>query len=247
MKIVAIGGGEIGRPGTDIETLDIDAEVVALSGKKRPRLVFLPTASGDDPGYQRVVEQYYGGKLGCEVRTLLLIDATLPAHEIREILLSADIIYVGGGNTLTMLDVWRSLGVDKMLQEAAEKDIVLAGVSAGAICWFTHAFSDSAKMVDPTADYIVIDCLGFLPGLACPHFDDSTERAEALKLYLASGKSAIAIDNCAALEISGASLRVIRSKDGAGVYRCRWENGTYISEPLATDSVWHSIDSLQED
>ena len=134
MKIVAIGGGEIGRPGTKIETLEIDEEILRLSGKKNPKLLFIPTASGDSAGYIDVVETYFGIKLGCTVDTLLLWGTDLSEREIEKKIESADIIYVGGGNTLSMIRLWKKLGVDTLLQNAAERGVVLSGVSAGAVC-----------------------------------------------------------------------------------------------------------------
>src|SRR3989344_8149361 len=100
MKIVAIGGGEIGRPGTNIETEEIDREIIRLSGKKHPKVLFLPTASGDNSGYCEVVQNYYGKKLGCKVGVLCLIKEKPLREEIRKNILGSDIVYVGGGNTL---------------------------------------------------------------------------------------------------------------------------------------------------
>ena len=110
MKMVLVGGGEIGRPGTSIETFSIDKEIVALSRKKNPKLLFIPTASGDAPGYVTVIERYFGEKLGCVVDTLLLYGKKINRSEIEKKILSADIVYVGGGNTLRMLRMWKKRG-----------------------------------------------------------------------------------------------------------------------------------------
>lgn len=140
IKIVAIGGGEIGRPGYPVETLSIDTEVVKLTNKKKPNLLFLPTASKDDFGYTKVVEDYYGKRLGCEVEPLYLYSK--PTLEtLKRAVYRADIIYVGGGNTLSMMTMWRKTGLDKVLLQAEDK--IFAGVSAGAICWFRGGLSDS--------------------------------------------------------------------------------------------------------
>lgn len=123
MKIVAIGGGEIGRPGYPIETERIDREIIRLTGKRRPKVLFLPTASGDDPSYWEVFQRYYGQRLGCRTDILYLLRQRPSFKEIKEKILSSDIIYVGGGNTLRMLRRWRRLGVDKVL-ELAEKTVL---------------------------------------------------------------------------------------------------------------------------
>src|SRR3989344_5093693 len=135
MKIVAVGGGEIGRPGTSIETEKIDKETIKLSGKKHPKLLFIPTASSDSEGYVEVVKKYFGKRLGCKVDVLRLLKSKPNRREIRKKILGTDIVYVGGGITLKMMAVWRKLGVDSILEVAVRKGIVLSGVSAGAVCW----------------------------------------------------------------------------------------------------------------
>lgn len=114
-KIVAIGGGEIGREGYDIETLEIDREIIKLTNKKIPTLLFVPTASEDSEGYCETIYNYYGKKLKCNIEYLKLIKDKLSFAEIKRKINSADIIYVGGGNTLKMMTIWRNLGVDTLL------------------------------------------------------------------------------------------------------------------------------------
>ena len=171
MKIVAIGGGEIGRPGTKIETLSLDKEVVRLSGKKHPKLLFLPTASGDSKGYAAVVKKYYGKKLGCRVQTLYLINNKFGKDKIRKLIFSSDIIYVGGGNTLKMLRVWKKYSVDKLLVQAYKKGVILSGLSAGAICWFKYGLSDSRRFAKNKDDFAFmrISGLGIIPCTVSPH------------------------------------------------------------------------------
>ena len=121
--IVAIGGGEIAQH----ETLVIDKEIIRLSGKKRPTVLFIPTASSDAQEYIDTFIDYYSKYLNCIVHVLKLINQHLGAKEISEKILNSDIIYVGGGNTLMMMTLWRKLGVDNMLKKAYEKGIILSG------------------------------------------------------------------------------------------------------------------------
>jgi dipeptidase E len=114
--IVAIGGGEIRTRGT----APIDREVIRLSHKKNPRLLFIPTASSDSERYWKHVQKYFGSFLKCKTDVLFLIKQQPSKERIRRQILSADIIYVGGGNTLQMMRVWRRLGVDKLLISAYE-------------------------------------------------------------------------------------------------------------------------------
>ena len=225
--IIAIGGGEMGRPGTKRETLLIDKEIVRLAGKKKPTLLFLPTASGDHAGYAALVEKYYGG-LGCAVETLRLIGTTLPKERIAAKILGADIVYVGGGNTLKMMKLWRTLGVDRMLKQAHASGTVMAGLSAGSVCWFRDGNSDSWKSVNPKAPYIKVRGLGILPALHCPHYDTVKERVASLKKMMRSTPGvAIALENCTALEVVGSACRVLRSKKTANAYKVFWSRGKY--------------------
>jgi dipeptidase E len=136
---VAIGGGDIRTRGT----AEIDREIIRLSGRKNPSVLFIPTASYDSLRYWERVKEYFGKFLNCTTDVLLLISGRLTDDQIRKKILSADIIYVGGGNTLYMMRLWRRLGVDKLLKQAYENGTVLAGISAGAICWFDSGHSDS--------------------------------------------------------------------------------------------------------
>lgn len=245
MKIVAIGGGEIGRPGTKIETLKIDKEIITLSGKKNPKLLFIPTASNDAAGYVEVVERYFGKRLGCKVDSLLLVGKKISKNSIRQKIMSADIIYVGGGNTNRMLKLWKKAGVDKILKDAGNKGTVLSGLSAGAVCWFKEANSDSQKMISPTADYIRIRCMNFVPLFVCPHFDKEKDRQPSLKRMLKKTKGhAITIDNCAALEIIDNQYKIVTSKPRASAYVCYWEKGKYYTRSLKKVTTLRPLQEL---
>lgn len=241
-KIVAIGGGEIGRPGTKIETMAIDQEIIGLTGKKKPKLLFLPTASGDSQGYCDVVKKYFGQKLGCVVNCLLLFDKQVKKSVIQEEILGSDIVYVGGGNTLRMMKIWRKRGVDKVLKLAYKKGIVLAGLSAGAVCWFEYAHSDSRKLSQSSAGYMRVRGLGFLPGWCCPHYDPEKGRQSSLKKMLQKyGGQAIALENCSALEVVNDRYRIIYSNNTSNAYKLFWNKDEYIQEDLGRDGDWKLI------
>ena len=116
-KLVAIGGGEM----TERETLAIDKEIVCLAGKDRPKALFIPTASGDSPRYWQSFQEVYGEELGCETDVLYLLGVSLTKERLKRRILSADLVYVGGGNTLKMMRRWRKLfsgqGSERGLQE----------------------------------------------------------------------------------------------------------------------------------
>src|SRR5579859_444435 len=114
-KIVAIGGGNLGFGAAKPEVTSISREIIRLSGKKRPHLLFIPTASSDDPGYVRAVRSHFGRKFHCEVEELYLLKNPAQFSEIQARISRADILYVGGGNTLMTMTRWKKLGVDRLL------------------------------------------------------------------------------------------------------------------------------------
>lgn len=234
--LIAIGGGDIRQ----LKTLAIDKQIVALAKKKSPKLLFIPTASSDSENYVLAIEKVYDKKLGCKVDTLLLLREKPSKQQIKDKILSADIIYVGGGNTLKMMNLWRKLGVDKLLKTAYNKGTILCGISAGAICWFEYGHSDSMSFYHPNDwDYIRVKGLGILKGLACPHFDGETRgikrKNSFSKMLQKFGGTGIAIDNHAAIIFTNNTFRVINSKKGAGAYKLKKQNGKIVSTQIAEE------------
>jgi len=232
-KIVAIGGGEIGRPGHRIETQKIDREIIRLAGKKNPKLLFIPTASGDADGYIEVVKKYFGKKLGCKIFVLKLINTEIKAREIKELILTADIIYVGGGNTLKMMKIWRKYGVDGLLLKAYNNGVIMSGLSAGSVCWFKLGQSDSRKFKDEKAPFITVSGLGFVDALHCPHYDTEKERQRDLKARMKkNSKVAIALENCTAIEIVDDQYKIIASKPNVNAYKIYWYKNKFYKIKL---------------
>jgi peptidase E len=135
---------------------------------------------------------------------------------MRELILSQDVIWVNGGNTKSMLAVWQAYGLPALLEKAWESGIVLAGSSAGAICWFEQCLTDSYA-----DEYTALDCLGFLPGSCCPHFDHEQGRKETYHRLIQQGelKPGIAIDECVAVHFVGDKLhRVVSTAKKSGAY-----------------------------
>lgn len=244
-KIVAVGGGKIGWGASPSEVMPISREIVRLSGKKSPRLLFIPTASSDDRSYARMVQAHFGHKLGCRVEVLYLHKQRPVFSVIRKTILASDIIYVGGGNTLMMMNRWKKLGVDRVLRLAHRRGKVLCGTSAGALCWFRQGNSDSRKYHDPKAGLIKVTGLGFIDALGCPHYNAEKDRKPELKQMMKKTKGvAIALDNCAALEIVGDRYRAVTSKRKAGVYRVFWKKGEYHRLRVATGTDWRPLSLL---
>lgn len=231
-KIIAIGGGEIGRSGVKNETRGIDLEIIKLSKKKNPKLLFIPTASGDAPGYIESIQKHFGKKLGCNVDSLELISKKYTQKELEDKILKTDIIYVGGGNTLKMMKIWRKLGVDVLLEKAMKRGVVLSGLSAGSICWFQYGNSDSARFgKNKKVSMIRVKGVNLIPALHCPHYDIEKGREKSLKEMMKKTSGvAIAIDNCCAIEIIGDEYRILKTKKTANAYKVYWKGGKYFKE-----------------
>ncbi len=155
--------------------------------------------------------------------------------EIKKKILGADIIYVGGGNTLKMVKLWQRLGVDKLLKTAWQRGIVLCGISAGSICWFESGHSDSMSFYNKKKwKYINVSGLGFLKGIHCPHYNSKTlevpRKKDFQKMIQKIGGMGIAIDNNCAIEFLDNKYRVINSKNYAKAFRVFKKNGKVISE-----------------
>ena len=183
-QIIAIGGGGFGRA---IGDLKIEKYIIDQCDSKNPKICFIPTATGDDKDY---IDNFYKAfnSLECNTSHIDLFKRTI---DLRSHILDQDIIFVGGGNTKSMLAVWKEWGLDIILKEAYENNIILSGVSAGAICWFDKGITDSWKDSQAT-----IDCLGFVEGICCPHYDEEPERIPYVKNILINNK----INECYAID-----------------------------------------------
>lgn len=222
-KIVAIGGGERGLG----ETLKIDRYIVSLSNKKNPSLLFIPTASKDADEYISSTEEYFG-KMGCSVKSLCLITRDYSDEEIRELIFNSDIIYVGGGDTLRMMEKWREFSVDKYLIEAYKQGIILSGISAGSICWFSFGHSDSDSFVNEGQwDYIRVYGLSLIPAAHCPHYNE--EGREGFdQMMLNEDIPGIALeDGTAFIEVDGA-YSIYKHNSEAKAYIIQNTNGHQI-------------------
>ena len=190
-NIIAIGGGGFGaNPGQGI----IEKYILKQTKKKNPKICFIPTATGDNEAYK---VNYYSTftNLDCCPSHLDFFKRT---PNLNDLILSQDAIFVGGGNTKSMLAVWREWGLDKILKKAYLNGTVMSGVSAGAICWFQNGITDSWA-----SNLKMMPCLNFIKGTCCPHYDEEPERKPAVKNFLLRNKvkNVYAVDGGAALHI----------------------------------------------
>jgi dipeptidase E len=228
-QIIAMGGGGFSM---EPDNLALDRYVLQQTGKSCPEVCFLPTASGDADGY---IVRFYSAfaQLNCKPSHLSLF--RLPTGDLESFILEKDVFYVGGGNTRSMLAVWREWGLDAILREAWEQGVVLAGLSAGAICWFEQGVTDSTPGRLET-----LSCLGYLPGSCCSHYDGEEERRPAYHRLLEADKilSGFGVDDGAALHFVKRGLkRVISSRASAGAYAAEKVGGEVMERVLESEDL----------
>ena len=190
-NIIAIGGGGFGaNPGQGI----IEEYILKQTKKKNPKICFIPTATGDNEAYKVNFYSTFTNLNCCPSH----LDFFKRTPNLNDLILSQDAIFVGGGNTKSMLAVWREWGLDKILKKAYLKGTVMSGVSAGAICWFQNGITDSWA-----SNLKMMPCLNFIKGTCCPHYDEEPERKPAVKNFLIRNKmkNVYAVDGGAALHI----------------------------------------------
>ena len=218
--IVAIGGGGFGRnPNNPI----IEKYILNLSSSERPTITFFPTASAENSDY--IVNFYTAfSKLNCNAQHISLFKNT---PDLESIIDNSDIIYVGGGNTKSMLAVFREWNLDKLIAKAYQEGKILAGVSAGAICWFNKGITDSWD-----DGLRVLDCMDILDGTCCPHYDGEANRRPSVENFLKSKdiESCLCIEDGAALHYENDIIKTaISFYENKNAYEVKY-NGSYLIE-----------------
>jgi dipeptidase E len=199
---------------------------LGLAGREQPRLLFVPTAVGDAAEHTLWVYT----QLGDRARVSHLSFFPWPRSGLRELALGQDVIYVSGGNTANALAIWRVHGFDAILREAWEAGVVLAGWSAGMICWFEAGVTDS---FGPQLEGMR-DGLGFLPGSSCPHYDGEAERRPVYTKLVAEGfPPGLAADDGVALRFESTKLaEAVSVRPNARAYRVSAEGEEPIEPRL---------------
>lgn len=209
-QIITMGGGGFSM---EPDNLALDRYILAQTKSAQPRVTFLAQASGESQDYTL---NFYRAFNRLDARPDHLSLFRPHTADIEGYLLAQDVIYVGGGNTKSMLALWREWGLDVILRKALAAGVVLAGISAGAICWFEQGTTDSI----PGA-LTLLPGLGMLPGSCSPHYDGEAERRPAFQRLIASGaaKPGYAFDDGAAGHfIDGTLAHVVSSRPQAKGY-----------------------------
>lgn len=233
-RIVGISGGTL-------ETTDsLNKYALKLTGKERPHVLFVPTASEDAQGYINNIVRYYEN-LRCEVDTLFLCGISDSHQVIQEKLSWADLIYVGGGDTETMLDIWNKQGVDQLIMEACEAGKVLTGISAGMIFWFAYGHSDSEYFKNPEDwNYKFVKGLNVYPMVICPHYNEEGRDSFDEMLNESNvGIDGLALENETAVLIEGERLQILKAEEERNVYYFEWNGEKYFKRSLKNGEELH--------
>jgi peptidase E len=206
-----------------------------LTGKSRPKLLYLPTASAD--GVNGILA-WYKTCSTLEVTPMVqesFIASTRMNQTWEEVLLNVDGIVVSGGNTLNQQAIWKAQGIDVVLRKAWDQGIVLGGASAGSLCWFEEGTTDSRPK-----ELTTVKCLGFLKGSHCPHYDKEPGRRPLYQKLIASGKMkpGYACDNDAGIYFEDNTVkRVVSTRPGAKVYYVSVVGGKVTERVMEPESI----------
>lgn len=230
-QIIALGGGGFsdGRRGRGL-----DEYIVEQSNNARPRVCFIPTASGDSTIY---IDRFHKAfaKLGARTSHLTLFAPQKTKSGFGDFLAGQDIIYVGGGNTRNLLILWKAWGISSALRSAYESGVVIAGISAGALCWFQSGLTDSYP-----GRLAALAALGWLRGSFCPHFDSEPKRKPIYRRLIYSGElpGGYAVDDGVALHFVNEKFsRAVRARKNAAARLIRKSRGRLVEVNLDVAAV----------
>jgi dipeptidase E len=225
-QILAIGGGALPA---ELDNLRLVEYFLSLAQRRKPKVLYIGTATGDaEAGRLRFYAAF--SQFDCRPSHLTFFART--PRDLASLILEQDAIFVGGGNTRSMLAVWRDWGLDHCLHDAWESGVVLGGGSAGSICWFEQGVTDSLA-----GSLTALNCLGFLAGSNCPHFDSEPERRPSYRKMVATGKilDGLAADDGVGLHYIGTRLaHVVSSRPRAKGYRLTRSGKRVIERRLPT-------------
>jgi peptidase E len=226
-QIIALGGGGFS---TEPDNSLLDQYILDQARSAKPNICFLGTASGDAENY---LFRFYMSFLKLECNPTHLSLFKLPTNDLEAFLLDADVIYVGGGNTKSLLALWKEWKLDIYLRHAWQNGIVLAGISAGSICWFEEGVSDYFPN-----ELNRLECLGFLKGSNCPHYDREAMRRPGYQNLVLNGSIAagIAAEDGVALHYIGTKLeKVVSSRPNVKAYYVRRKSNQVEEVAIATN------------
>lgn len=239
-NIIAIGGGG------SKHNASIYRYAVSLTKKKNPRALLIPTAApGKDPASAwNNFQEYFAFQLNCQVDILDLLFKKYTKLEIEKLVLSADLIYVSGGNTLRLVTVLKNYKVSRLLQRAYHQGTVLMGESAGAICWHDYGHSDSRRELNPKNwKYICVAGFGYFPGIFCPHY--TKIRGKDFQAMLIRKKMmGLAFTDFAGIHYRNEEYQILKSKPSGSGYIINAKHKKVLKKKIKADGIFRSVESI---
>lgn len=225
-RIICIGGGELKTK----ETLKIDGYIAALAkehaGDRRAYGLFIPTASHDSMPYFNSFRKTYTSEYDIKADVALTVYGEMNMEKIADKFQKADFIYVGGGDTVFMLEHWKKSGMLELIRDAYNRGVILCGLSAGAICWFETMYSDSAQ-ARGEGEYALYPGLNWIKGIISPHY--GLRALDFDKIISYNNKDAIGLEDNSAIEILNGEI-VQSLSCGGNAYRIYCEKGKLRKE-----------------
>lgn len=202
--IIALGGGGFSDQS---DNLLLDEYILLQTNKARPKVLFLPTAGGDHEDY---IAKFYRAykNFNCIPTHLSLSKKAIAFKKLEKIVLSQDMIFVGGGSPKFLMQVWRKTGMDRIMKKAWKQGIILSGMSAGAICWYEDGYTNPKDNI-----WRRISCLSFLEGSFCPHYDKQKLLRSAYRKMISSNEidNGYGVQDGVALHYVGTELKYVVS------------------------------------
>lgn len=231
--LICIGGGELKSK----ETIKIDGYIAEKAkrhaGERRAYGLFIPTASHDSMPYFNSFRKTYTSVYDIKADVALTVYGEMSIDRIREKFQKADFIYVGGGDTLFMLDHWKKTGVLEMIREAYERGVLICGLSAGAICWFENMYTDS-EFSGGRDKYCICPGLGWIKGTISPHYNVRLLDFDEKILY--NNIDAFGLEDCSAIEVVNG--KIIRSISASGrAFSLHCHEGRLVKEIVLPEVV----------
>jgi len=252
--IALIGGWEIGRPGTHVETLSIDRHIKSLTNNPDPTFLFIPTASNDSEWYRTVVQEHFGLRVWYNyIQHLTLHLRDYSPQELIDLINRADVVYVGGGNTAMMMEKRNETGLADIFKQSyaqSGQTKIFCWLSAWSICRCASGVSDSLSFADPTnTSMIKVDALWLVPVIHSPHqIRESHRLYELMKMVEQSNQIWLSIDDSACVVIQNNNFSVIADETTphAWAYKVRHDHGKINCQRLVAGEQWLSEQLYQQ-
>ena len=246
MTTIAIGGGELNLR----DNLPFYRMIVKMTQKSKPDALFVPTASNDNPQHYKVFKEIFGEKLGCKTNQILLMgEKPMAADVIEEKIENADIVFVGPGNSLMMMRRLRHLKVAPLLRKASRRGAIMAGIGAGASCWFEFGHSDAMSFYDEKEKgnwkFLRVKCLGIVDRIMLSPYYNNKERQQDLEqMVYRLGTTAIGLPEKMTLVVQDGRYKLFTNNTKELAYKIYKLRGKSVSVPIEVSDNWRPLGQL---